>query len=108
LVCNMGLTSPYQMTGLNPTIFARVRVPTSADFSHVQSSSTSSRPKKSLGVDENIPTRGPSATWKWCVPHRLDEFCALRDGSLEWAFRPWCTRVMLISSATTSATRHGR
>jgi hypothetical protein len=24
------------MTGLNPTIFARVRVPTSADFSHVQ------------------------------------------------------------------------
>jgi cathepsin A (carboxypeptidase C) len=54
LVCNMGLTSPYQMTGLNPyDITKKCEVPPLCyDFSHVQKFLNLESTKKALGVDE--------------------------------------------------------
>jgi cathepsin A (carboxypeptidase C) len=54
LVCNMGLTSPYQMTGLNPyDIRKKCEVPPLCyDFSHITSWVNSKETKEALHVDE--------------------------------------------------------
>lgn len=63
LVCNTGLTSPYQMTGLNPyDIRKKCDVPPLCyDFSHVQKWLNLESTKKALNVDERN-----SHSWQSC------------------------------------------
>jgi cathepsin A (carboxypeptidase C) len=63
LVCNMGLTSPYQMTGLNPYDIRKEceYPPLCYDFSHIQKFLNLESTKKSLGVDEKH-----SHSWTEC------------------------------------------
>jgi cathepsin A (carboxypeptidase C) len=63
LVCNVALTSPYQMTGLNPyDIRKQCDVkPLCYDFTHVSAWLNSPATKKALGVDEKH-----SHSWETC------------------------------------------
>lgn len=63
LVCNTALTSPYQMTGLNPYDIRKqcdVR-PLCYDFSHISTFLNRDTTKKALHVDEKH-----SHTWESC------------------------------------------
>lgn len=63
LVCNMALTSPYQMTGLNPYDIRKKceKPPLCYDFSHVQKFLNSPDTKRALHVDEKH-----SHAWQSC------------------------------------------
>lgn len=63
VVCNMGLTSPYQMTGLNPyDIRKKCEVPPLCyDFSHVNKWLNADSTMQALGVDTNHVHR-----WESC------------------------------------------
>ena len=63
LVCNTGLTSPYQMTGLNPYDIRKkcAKPPLCYDFSNVQDFLNLESTKKALHVDEKH-----SHAWQSC------------------------------------------
>eukprot|EP00548_Thalassiothrix_antarctica_P004937 CAMPEP_0194130158 /NCGR_PEP_ID=MMETSP0152-20130528/1268_1 /TAXON_ID=1049557 /ORGANISM="Thalassiothrix antarctica, Strain L6-D1" /LENGTH=525 /DNA_ID=CAMNT_0038824585 /DNA_START=46 /DNA_END=1623 /DNA_ORIENTATION=+ len=63
LVCNAGLTSPYQMTGLNPYDIRKKceKPPLCYDFSYVTKFMHSEETKKALGVDPKH-----SHNWESC------------------------------------------